>query len=349
MGNLASTQLNTQSDPALVLQQALQRREQQYSSIQNPQQQLAARLGGLLGGGLVNLSQDRGFFDINDPLLTKVTQIQGVYNDVASRVDPATDPAKFYTELQAAYSEAGLGREALAAAQEAQKAKVSGMDAQIKEAQLYKTSPELLAGKIEDALKAGKDDEAMRLANLKTRIDQDRELDVLAKKTDISAKQAEIEYKKAVSENGKYKVMWSDQYNSYVRTDKEGNVSLAPITEEMKQKLAPTKDTKGKPEGKLDKSKYMVGGDTASTTASPSNNAATFLSQDEANKLIRNQPQAKPQPTNWAARLQEMNNVLPTVPTPQERDFALQRAYPTFNISLMDENQKAVLAQQLGL
>lgn len=328
MGNLASTQLNTQSDPALVLQQALQRREQQYSSIQNPQQQLAARLGGLLGGGLVNLSQDRGFFDINDPLLTKVSQIQGVYNDVASRVDPATDPAKFYTELQAAYSEAGLGREALAAAQEAQKAKVSGMDAQIKEAQLYKTSPELLAGKIEDALKAGKDDEAMRLANLKTRIDQDRELDVLAKETNIAKDKADIAYKLGLAEDGKYKVMWNEQLQRYVRTDKRGNIEVVPMTEEMKKELGLTKDTnkdsKGKPEGKLDKTKYMVGGDTASSAAAPA------------------------QETTWSGVPVSPKKTAPLTAM-QERDFALQRAYPTFNISLMDENQKAVLAQQLGL
>ena len=132
MGNLASSQLNTQSDPALVLQQAIANREKQYASISNPQQQVAARLGGLLGGGLVNLYQDRGFFDINDPLLNKVSQIQGVYNEVASRIDPAADPAKFYSELQKAYGDAGLGREALAAANEAQKAKTTNMDFQLK-------------------------------------------------------------------------------------------------------------------------------------------------------------------------------------------------------------------------
>ena len=208
MGNLVGQSLNTQSDPALVLQQALANREKQYAAITNPQQQLAARLGGMLGGGLVNVASDKGFFDINDPLLNKVSQIQGVYNDVASRIDPASDPARFYTELQAAYSEAGLGKEALAAAQEAQKAKTTGMDLQIKEAQLYKSSPELLAGKIEDALKLGTpqgEAEAMRLANLKTRIDQDRELDIKAKETSIAKDRALIAQYQNQAASGKYK------------------------------------------------------------------------------------------------------------------------------------------------
>ena len=208
MGDLVGSRaLNINSDPSLVLQQALINREKQYSGISNPQQQLAARLGGMLGGGLTNLANDRGFFDVSDPLLNKVTKIQGVYNQVASQIDPAANPEQFYTALQKAYSQdPELGQQALMAAQEAQKAKTSGMEMQIKESQLYKERPELIAGKIEDALKSGNEAEAMRLAEVKTRLDQNRELDIEAKQASIAKDKAYIGYQNALSQQGKYKV-----------------------------------------------------------------------------------------------------------------------------------------------
>ena len=182
---LGSGALGYGVDPDYLRSQILQQREKQLQSITNPQQQLAARLGGLLGGGLVNVAQDRGFFEVNDPLLTKVTQIQGIYNQVASQVDPTADPQRFFTELQKAYSDAGLGQQALMAAQEAQKAKTAGLDVQLKETQVLEKNPELIAGRIEDALKSGNEAEAIRLANLKTRLDETRGLEVEKTKADI--------------------------------------------------------------------------------------------------------------------------------------------------------------------
>jgi hypothetical protein len=247
MGNLASSQLNTQSDPALVLQQAIANREKQYSSITNPQQQVAARLGGLLGGGLVNLYQDRGFFDINDPLLNKVSQIQGVYNEVASRIDPAADPAKFYSELQKAYGDAGLGREALAAANEAQKAKSTAMDFQLKETQLFEKNPELLAGRITTALESGNEAEANRLANLNARLTEDRELKLEKARTDIAKDKAYIGYQKALAEQGKYSVDLLNKDNpllGFKRVNtKTGEIDFIPLPKEMvEQYTAPAKD-----------------------------------------------------------------------------------------------------------
>jgi len=200
MGNLASTQLNTQSDPALVLQQALANREKQYASIANPQQQLAARLGGLLGGGLVNVAQDRGFFDVNDPLLAKVSQIQGVYNDVASRIDPASDPAKFYSELQKAYSDAGLGREALAAAQEAQKAKKENLSFETAQFELFNKNPELLDREIIKAENAGDEEKVSQLSSLKQRVSDARQLDIDYKKAQIEQAKTTAAVQKATAE-----------------------------------------------------------------------------------------------------------------------------------------------------
>jgi hypothetical protein len=328
MGNLASQQLNTNSDPALVLQQALQRREQQYSSIQNPQQQLAARLGGLLGGGIVNLTQDRGFFDVNDPLLAKVSQIQGVYNAVASQIDPTADPAKFYSELQKAYSDAGLGREALAAAQESQKAKNTNMDFQIKETALFEKNPELLAGRITTALEQGNEAEANRLANLSARLTQDRELNIAAKETAIAKDRAYIAYQNKLANDEKFEYRPVDPMNPLAgnwKFDKSGKTDpqYVPVPADLAAKFAPpAKDGK-----KTDKEKAPLSS-FSNTSAAP---AAAPAAQ-----------------TTWSG--------VPIIPKPttpllpiQERDFALQRAYPTLVISTMDENTKAQLAQQLGL
>jgi hypothetical protein len=330
MGNLASQQLNTTSDPALVLQQALQRREQQFASIANPQQQLAARLGGLLGGGAVNLAQGRGFFDVNDPLLARVTQIQGVYNDVASRIDPASDPTKFYSELQKAYSEAGLGREALAAANEAQKAKTAGMDFQIKETALFEKNPELLAGRITAALESGNEAEANRLANLNARLTEDRELKLEKAKTDIAKDKAYIAYQKSLSDQGKFSVQPVNKDNpllGFLRINQRtGEVDTVPLPKEILDQYTPTsKDTK-----KTDKERAPL--NSFSTTATTSTPAATPAAAQ----------------TTWSGVPIQPKAATPLLPI-QERDFALQRAYPTLVISTMDENTKAQLAQQLGL
>lgn len=332
MGNLASTQLSTQSDPALVQRQILADREKQLAAISNPQQQLAARLGGLLGGGVTNVVQGRGFFDVSDPLLTKVTQIQGIYNEVASRVDPTSDPARFYSELQSAYSNAGLGREALAAAQEAQKAKGSALDLQLKETQVLEKNPELIAGRIEDALKSGKDAEAMRLANLSTRLQEDRDLSIEAKKTAIEKDKAYMSYQRALAEQGKYSIQAVNKDNPldgfYRINQKTGEITVVPVPDEIAAKYnTPAKDNKGKPEGKLDKSKYMVGGDTTTTAATST---------------------ATPVQTTWSGVPIQAKPATP-LSAIQERDFAIQRAYPTIPVSSLTEEAKAQLAQQMGL
>jgi hypothetical protein len=210
MGQSVNQQLGSGSlgygvDPDYIRSQILQQREKGFQQITNPFQQAAARLGTILGGGLANVANDRGFFEVSDPLLTKVTQIQGIYNQVAGQVDPAADPAKFFSELQKAYSDAGLGQQALMAAQEAQKAKTSGMDVQIKEAQLFKSSPELLAGRIEDARNLGQESEVARLEGLQARITKDRDLDIKARETSIAKDNALISQYQAQAASGNYK------------------------------------------------------------------------------------------------------------------------------------------------
>jgi hypothetical protein len=342
MGNLASQQLTTQTDPDVLRRQILQDRERQLAGITNPQQQLAARLGGLLGGGLTNLYQDRGFFEVSDPLLTKVTQIQGVYNDVASRIDPAADPARFYSELQKAYGDAGLGREALAAANEAQKAKSSAMDFQLKETQLFEKNPELLAGRITTALESGNEAEANRLANLNARLTEDRELTLEAKKTAIAKDRAYISYQNKLANDEKFEYKPVDPLNPLAgnwKFDKSGRTDpqYVPVPAEIAAKFAPpAKDAK-----KTDKERAPLNtfSSTATTSAAAVSPSASSMNYLDGIALATGDATEGNLPVRPVSRLTPV----------QERDFAIQRAMPNVVVSLLTEEQKNVLAQNLGL
>lgn len=198
MGDLVGSRaLGINSDPSLVLQQALLNREKQFTSISNPQQQLAARLGSMLGGGITNLVNDRGFFEVNDPLLNKVTKIQGIYSQVASQIDPASNPEQFYSALQKAYAQdPELGQQSLMAAQEAQKAKRETIATQAAEATLYEKNPELISKELQGlvpAIESG-DQKALQryneLSNLMVRATNKQNLADEATKTDIGYKKA---------------------------------------------------------------------------------------------------------------------------------------------------------------
>lgn len=335
MGIPASQQLNLTSDPSVVQRQILADREKAFAAITNPQQQFAARLGGMLGGGIANLTQDKGFFDINDPLLNKVSKIQGIYNQVASQIDPAANPEQFFTALQKAYSQdPELGQQALMAAQEAQKARTTSTELQLKEAQLYEKSPELIPAKIEQALKDGNEAEAMRLANLKTRIDETRNLDITKTKAEIARINAQTNEVKDRIESGKYdwKVI-TNAFNAPIGVQtinkKTGEVQFKEVDPEIAKKFlqfGEGKPVDGKGSEKKDKpalSSFATGGGQPAAAAPA-------------------------QQTTWSGVPVIPKPVVPPTPT-QERDYAIQRAMPNVNVSLLNEQQKAVLAQQLGL
>jgi hypothetical protein len=227
MGQSVGSQLNINSDPALVQRQILQDRERQLQAIQNPQQQLAARLGGLLGGGIANVAQDRGFFDINDPLLSKVTQIQGIYNQVAQQIDPAANPQQFFAELQKAYSDAGLGREALQAAQEGQKYLKENLSLESTRLELFNKNPELLDKEIAKATKDEDLEKVASLGALKKRLEADRDLTRRAKEAQINASEAQAIVAKATAE-GKDIVYLPDGIGGKIPYERKGT-TLVPL------------------------------------------------------------------------------------------------------------------------
>jgi len=195
MGQSVNQQLGM--DPDYIRSQIMRQREQGFQQIQNPFQQAGARLGSLLGGGIANLANDKGFFEVSDPLLTKVTQIQGVYNQVAQQIDPAANPEQFYTALSAAYKDAGMGQQALLSMQEAQKAKKENITTRATELALYEKNPEILTSELQSLapkIEAG-DQQALQryteLSNLLVRATNKQNLEE-------EVKRSEIDYKKAL-------------------------------------------------------------------------------------------------------------------------------------------------------
>jgi hypothetical protein len=101
-------------DPDMLRRQLAMQEMQQL----NPQGTAAGAIGALLGRGLGNVTSGRGFFDVADPALKRVSDIQGIMRSV--QFDPA-NPSKYYTEVANALSSQGYNDLAPLAAAEAAK------------------------------------------------------------------------------------------------------------------------------------------------------------------------------------------------------------------------------------
>jgi hypothetical protein len=130
------------ADPELYRQQLMQQ-EQARIAAMPAQNQLAGTLGGLLGRGVSNVAQDRGFFEVTNPVLQKLTSIQSVYNRAMQESDP-NDPLSFYKNLQTGFASAGLGQQALMATQELRKVEEQDLKTTaLLRLDLYKKNPAL--------------------------------------------------------------------------------------------------------------------------------------------------------------------------------------------------------------
>jgi hypothetical protein len=165
------------ADPELYRQQLMQQ-EQARVAAMPAQNQLAGTLGGLLGRGISNVAQDRGFFEVTNPVLQKLTSIQNVYNRAMQDSDP-NDPMSFYKNLQTGFANAGLGQQALMATQELRKVEEQGLKTDALKTDLYKKNPALLDTQIAKARDLGDDKLANQLAQqrgqIQVQIDMDRQ------------------------------------------------------------------------------------------------------------------------------------------------------------------------------
>jgi hypothetical protein len=222
------------ADPELYRQQLIQQEQARIGALP-AQNQLGAQLGSLLGRGLVNVAQDRGFFEVTNPVLQNLTKIQSVYNTAMQAADP-NDPLSFYRELQTRFADAGLGQQAMMATQElrkaedsAEKAKGEKLRTQVLETELYTKNPQLLDEQIAKARDSGDDRLANRLAEqrkqIQVNIDTQRSKDL----AEIALRNAQTDAQKAQA-NKLREDIESGKYDWKVITDITGApVSMAKI------------------------------------------------------------------------------------------------------------------------
>ena len=163
------------ADPELYRQQLIQQEQARIGALP-AQNQLGAQLGSLLGRGLVNVAQDRGFFEVTNPVLQRLTSIQNVYNTAMQAADP-NDPLSFYKELQTRFADAGLGQQALMATQElrkveteVEKSKGEKLRTQAAQTEVYKNNIPLLETDIAKLRDQGNNAKADELAQLRGQI-----------------------------------------------------------------------------------------------------------------------------------------------------------------------------------
>jgi hypothetical protein len=206
------------ADPELYRQQLIQQEQARIGALP-AQNQLGAQLGTLLGRGLVNVAQDRGFFEVTNPVLQNLTKIQSVYNTAMQAADP-NDPLSFYRELQTRFADAGLGQQSFMATQElrkaedlAEKAKGEKLRTQVLENELYTKNPTLLDEQIAKARDAGNDTLATRLSEqrgqIQVNIDRNRQkedLDMAVRRSSIAVNEAQIDKIKKDIDTGKVTV-----------------------------------------------------------------------------------------------------------------------------------------------
>jgi hypothetical protein len=111
------------NDPEYLQRQLAQQEIQKYQNFQNPQLGLAATSGALLGRGIANLFQGRGFFEVSDPALRRVSEVNSIISQGLQGIDP-TDPtasANAYASIARQLAAAGYAQPAALAAAEASK------------------------------------------------------------------------------------------------------------------------------------------------------------------------------------------------------------------------------------
>jgi hypothetical protein len=202
------------ADPELYRQQLIQREQTRINALP-PQQAYAAQMGSILGRGLGNIGQNRGFFEVTDPVLQKLTAIQNVYDQATKAADP-NDPLSFYKELQTRFTDAGFGQQAMMANQELRKFEAEDLKTKALETEVYTKNPALLDERIAKARDAGNNPLANRLAEQRGQIQIDidkkrqlADLDLLVKQSNIKVNEAQIEKIKADVEAGKVQIVSS--------------------------------------------------------------------------------------------------------------------------------------------
>ena len=202
------------ADPEMYRQQLIQQEQARIGALP-AQSQLGATLGSLLGRGIVNVAQDRGFFEVTNPVLQRLTSIQDIYNQATQAADP-NDPLSLYKELQTRFANRGLGVQSLMATEQLRKVegeieKATEQKLKTKSAQVdyYAKNPDELMSEITKQRALGTDkgnSKANELAGLLGQVTYARDLDRAKQIADIELKGAQTEAQKAQAANFKEQI-----------------------------------------------------------------------------------------------------------------------------------------------
>jgi hypothetical protein len=331
------------ADPELYRQQLLQQ-EQARIGAMPAQNQLAATLGGLLGRGVSNVAQDRGFFEVTNPVLQKLTDIQGVYNRALQDSDP-NDPLSFYKNLQTGFADRGLGQQALMAAQEYRKAEDLGLKTEAAKTDLYKKNPALLDTQIEKARNAGNDTLANQLAQQRGQIQVQIDLDRAKEVAQLALLNAQTAAQKAQAgklsqdiESGKFDwkvindITGAPTHMAKINK-KTGETTYEPITLPGGAPAPAKPGTTPKGERRPLDSFGATPPAVVGASAQPS---MTDRVMSSAQQLL-NLPGSA------------LGAIAPANYTRENRDAAILRINPNINLNAISEADKQIIAQQLGL
>lgn len=341
------------ADPELYRQQLLQQ-EQARVAAMPAQNQLAATLGGLLGRGVSNVAQDRGFFEVTNPVLQKLTSIQSVYNRAMQESDP-NDPMSFYKNLQTGFTQAGLGQQALMATQELRKVEEQDMKSQSAKLDLYAKNKDLLFSDIAKLREQGNDTKANELAGYLGKITAKEDLARAKEVADIALKNAQTGTQIAQAkrfaqeiESGKYdfKIYAANGVipSHMAKINKKtGETTYEPLPKEAMtpNPNAPAEAPKGERRPLTDPS-FNIDQSTSSALA-PTPAAAVSAQPSMTDRVVSSAQQLLNLPN--AA----MGVMTPANYTRENRDAAILRINPNINLNALSEADKQIIAKQLGL
>ena len=128
-----SAQQLLQNDPEYLRRQLAAQEMQRL----NPSGDAAGAIGALFGRGIGNVASNRGFFDIGDAGLRRVSEVQRILNSVP--FDP-TNPAAYYESIASALQQSGYGelvpealKQAAAARTQAEELSLKGRQVAVQE------------------------------------------------------------------------------------------------------------------------------------------------------------------------------------------------------------------------
>jgi hypothetical protein len=330
------------ADPELYRQQLIQQ-EQARVAAMPAQNQLAGTLGGLLGRGLSNVAQDRGFFEVTNPVLQKLTSIQNVYNRAMQDSDP-NDPMSFYKNLQTGFANAGLGQQALMATQELRKVEEQGLKTEAAKTDLYKKNPALLDTQIAKARDLGDDKLANQLAQQRGQIQVQIDLDRQKELAQLGLLGAQTEAQRALAKK-------------YATEIEQGKINVTSISDGLGGGTIIYADKTGKEVNRIVVTPEIVNRGGAKPVDTPKGDRKpleSFGTTPPAVVGASAQPSMTDRVMSSAQQLLNLPGAAVGAMTPanytrENRDAAILRINPNINLNAISEADKQIIAQQLGL